>query len=413
MTRIYFFSPIPYTFLHQRPQRLADQFIARGIDVTYIEPFGLTEHLGGHPGRLLRLLLFSAWCQVLTLLSIVIPFRPGKSRGRAGRHPGARGLTILTLPLVLPHTRVNSAFLEKMNAAVFREVLDRKVLGRMQQDERSVAVVENPYWGSVLRKGDFTFIAYDCLDEMVLFSGRGSLKRYEEYERRLLEIADATFVTAEQLEATLRTRGVRSPLIRIPNGVDYEWFQERSDQGDVPGDLAAIPAPIAGYVGVLRAWFDYELIGRLAAGMRDISFVIVGPLDIRGKIKDLLDLPNLFWLGRREYQDIPLFVRAFDVCLIPFTGSSISMTTNPVKVFEYFALGKPVVSSPLRELRGYANEGILRVAEGEREFASAIRESLGKSDPHQSERRRAIARAHSWQVLAGEMLTNLGIGTET
>lgn len=404
---MYLFCPIPYSFLRQRPQQLADQFAARGLAVTYIEPCGLTEYLGGHKRGLLRLVSRSAWYQFLAFVSLVLPSR---ARPRGTGISSAAGLSVLTMPVIIPHTRFDSPFLEKMNARVYREVLEREVFARMGAGDHSVAIVENPFWGLVLRGEDFSALGYDCLDEMVLFAGRSSKERYADYERRLLAIAGVTFVTAEQLEEDLRRKKPACPVIRIPNGVDYEWFKKRALGTAPPGDMAAIRPPVAGYVGVLRAWFDYELVGKLAASMPDISFVIVGPLDIKEKIAHLRDLPNLLWLGRRPSVDVPRYIRSFDVCLIPFEGGSVAMTTNPVKIFEYFALGKPVVSTPMRELESFGRDGLLRIAEGEKNFASAIRASLTSPDDALAGRRERVAQDHSWRILADQMMAQLSPG---
>jgi len=328
---------------------------------------------------------------------------PARRRGIASPVPQ---LSVVRMPLMFPSRKVDSPVLERINAAVLRHALRREVLGPMAPGEKSVAIVQQPFWGAVLRTGDFPVVAYDCIDEMVLFSGRSSRLRYEDFERRLLQICSVAFTTAEALEEDLRRKGCAIPLVRVPNGVANDWFRRRAGEGGPPDDIVAIRPPVAGYVGVLRAWFDYDLLARLAAAMPDVSFVIIGPLDVRQKIANLSG-PNLFWFGRRPSQEIPRYVNRFDVCLIPFALEEITSTTNPVKVFEYFALGKPVVSTPLRELEPYGETGLVRVARGVEEFSSAIMASLQEADPSLAERRRATAMQHDWSRLAGTMIESL------
>lgn len=410
MTHVYVFSPIPYSFLHQRPQKLADQFVKRGIPVTFIEPCGLTEYLQGRKKGLVRLALYSIVYQALGFFSFLIP-GSGTTPRRRGRAVAAeKSLTIVPMPMVYPSNRVDSALLEKVNAAVFRQALRRRVLRFIGRDEESIAIVQNPFWGLVLQRRDFTTIAYDCLDEITLFSGRASVERFGGYERRLMNIASTTFVTAEKLEERLRTLAPGHPVIRVPNGVDFEWFQERAARQGSPPELQDASRPIAGYVGVLRAWFDYDLIGHLARTMPDVSFIIVGPLDFEFRNAHLRSIPNLRWIGRREYGEMPGYISAFDVCLIPFQAGKVSETTNPVKVFEYFALGKPVVSTPMHELLPFRNDGLLRLAGGREEFAAAIRDSLAEPAGNVQERRRDAARSHSWRALTGLMLSSLNAG---
>jgi glycosyltransferase involved in cell wall biosynthesis len=226
-----------------------------------------------------------------------------------------------------------------------------------------------------------------------------------------MDIAGTTFVTAEKLEERLRAIAPGRSIVRVPNGVDFDWFQECAARRGFPPDIQETKHPVAGYVGVLRDWFDFDLIGHLALTMPDISFIMVGPLDFDFRNAHLRTIPNLRWIGRREYGEIPRYISAFDVCLIPFLAGKVSQTTNPIKVFEYFALGKPVVSTPMHELVPFRNDGLLRFAEGREEFASALRDSLAEPPGELQDRRRDVAKRHSWHALAHLMLLTLNVGT--
>jgi glycosyltransferase involved in cell wall biosynthesis len=410
---VYLFSPIPYSFLHQRPQKLADQFVQRGIPVTFIEPCGLTEYLQGRKKGLMRLALYSILYQAVGILSFLIPGSHSTPHRRRQGSSAETGLSIVPMPMVYPSNRVDSALLENVNAAIFRQALKWRVLRFISEDEQSIAIVQNPFWGLVLQRGDFTTIAYDCLDEITLFSGAASVERFGRYERHLMDIAGMTFVTAEKLEERLRAIAPGRPAVRVPNGVDFDWFQDCAARRGVPTDIQEVRHPIAGYVGVLRAWFDYDLIGHLALSMPDVSFIMVGPLDFEFRNAHLRTIPNLRWIGRREYGEMPRYISAFDVCLIPFVAGMVSQTTNPVKVFEYFALGKPVVSTPMHELLPFRNDGLLRLAQGREEFASAVRDSLSEPAGETQDRRRDVARRHSWRALTDLMLSSLNVGTRT
>ena len=413
MKHVYLFSPIPYSFLHQRPQKLADQFVQRGIPVTFIEPCGLTEYLQGRKKGLVPLVLYSMAYQALGFLSIFVPGSGSTPRRIQGRGSGGAALSIVPMPMVYPSNRVDSRLLEKVNAAIFRQALKRRVLRFIGEEEEAIAIVQNPFWGLILQRGDFTSVAYDCLDEISLFSGRGSVERFCQYERRLMDIAKTTFVTAEKLEERLRAIAPGCLIVRVPNGVDFEWFQDCASRQGVPPDINDASHPIAGYVGVLRSWFDYDLIGHLARTMPDVSFIIVGPLDFESRNSHLRTIPNLRWIGRREYGEMPGYIRTFDVCLIPFVAGKVSETTNPVKVFEYFALGKPVVSTPMHELLPFRNDGLLRFAQGREEFAAALRDSLSEPAGEIQGRRREVARRHSWRAMTELMLSSLNTGPKS
>jgi glycosyltransferase involved in cell wall biosynthesis len=401
---VYLFSPIPYSFLHQRPQKLADQFVALGIPVTFIEPCGLSEYLSGRKKGLPLLVVRSLWYLLLGLLAFLIPGIRRKPRPSAMDGKPESGLRIVDMPFIIPNNRVDSALLERINASVYRQTLIHRVFRRMHEGEESIAIVENPLWGLVLEKGDFSKITYDCIDDITLFSGRGSAERIVEYERRLLGMSEAVYVTAEKLEENLRAKTKSIPILRVPNGVDYDFFQSRTAGGEAPADLATVQRPIVGYVGVLRDWMDYDLLEFIAGRMPGISFVLVGPIDFEFRIEHLRKMRNVVFPGRKDYRDIPAFVNGFDVCMIPFLTGPVSHTTNPVKIFEYFALGKPVVSSPLHELEQFREKGLLWIANGKEEFAAAVAKAMKEGDGPVRKRRREVARQHSWKTLAGSML---------
>lgn len=389
--RLYLFAPIRYDFLHQRPQKLAEQLLELGVEVTYVQPTGF-RHVRTE-SRPVLFLLKSLWYHLLAVFSIIIP---PLARARKPR-PTQNGLSIISLPLVLPVNHFNSAALEALNARVFRLFLHRELAS---EDPRgSAAIFQNPYWGEVIAGNEFETICYDCLDDLSLYAGRASGDRFAMYEQKLLEKAAVVFVTAVKLEERLRVKTPK-PLYRIPNGVDDEWFQELASSAEVPPPLASLPRPLVGYMGSIASWLDYELIVATARLMPQASFVFVGPAE---PAQRLPQASNIVWLGRISYERVPAYIHAFDVCTIPFRLGEIAQTTNPVKVFEYFALGKPVVATHLHELERYEREGLLAIVRTPDQYKRAIEDALRETGTVR-ERRMAVARMHSWRRLAQTML---------
>jgi glycosyltransferase involved in cell wall biosynthesis len=392
---VYLFSPIPFSFLHQRPQKIAEELCRQSVSVTFIEPYGFTEIVAGRKRLKLRDIVDCIFYHVLALLDLAFGRTPAIPSGHSASVPPAYPLEIRTFPLIVPSNRLNSAFLDKLNRAVQRAWLAREI-GEKRKAGEAVALVQQPYLGSVLRKGDFDRIFYDCIDDLSVFSGRGSLARLSAYENSLLAIADAVFVTSEALHEQIRRKVPGVGVVRVPNGVDYERFQGVAAGSPVPPELQAVRKPIAGYVGILRVWFDAPLMEALVRQHPDVTFVLVGPYDHTAGLRRLMESPNVILTGRKPYDEIPAYVRSFDVCLIPFRQGEIAETTNPVKAFEYFALGKPVVSTWLRELIPYAERGLLRMTKTREEFSSSLRDMLEGKGRGREEERRAVARENSW-----------------
>ncbi len=398
---VVWFSPIRYEYLHQRPQKLAEQFLALGVAVTFVQPTGLRDlRSENHP---IRFLFKSLWYHVLAFLSLVVPFmwRDGKPKAKD------RQFAIVSQPVTLPINRFNSKLLEGLNASVLWLFVRREIVG--EERTGAIAVFENPFWGKVIEGPEFDKVCYDCLDDLSIYAGHASLERFNAYEAMLLERSDVVVTTAAKLEARLRAK-TSKPVHRIPNGVDDEWFRTRAEVCMRPADLASISRPIVGYVGNIAGWLDYDLIVAVAQLMPDVSFIFIGPAEHEGRIQQLQRARNILWLGRKPYDDVPAYIKAFDVCSIPFRRGEIAETTNPVKVFEYFALGKAVVSTPLSELHEYEKTGLVLFGDSPTSFAEALKWALAERGDERAKQRIQIAAAHSWRNHARAFLDALGVG---
>jgi len=237
---------------------------------------------------------------------------------------------------------------------------------------------------------------YDWVDDLAVFP----------YERHFLEAghaqalaeADLVLCVARRLHA--EALAVRPDAVYLPNAVDYEHFTAKARP--LPRDprmaaLAASSKPVAGYVGALAEWFDYELLDEVAGRRPDWDFVLIGPtldLGVRERGQALLGRKNVTYLGPRRYADLPAYLRRFDVAMIPFVINEITQATSPLKLYEYWAAGKPVISTPLTECRAFAEVSLAASAE---EFAAALDEARRLAgDARHIERLRQLAFEHSW-----------------
>jgi hypothetical protein len=325
--------------------------------------------------------------------------------GPPGHLPVGEGkVDIVEMPLSVPTTRFDSAPLERWTASVFRQTLVREVFPRRIARLKSVALVNSPLWGMVLQKGDFDRVVYDCIDDVSLYAGLASLSRFQEYEQKLLQVSDAAIATAGSLETHVRGLNPRIPVFRIPNGVDVEWFQESAAEERVLPDVDALASPVVGYVGTISGWMNIALAAEVAGLLPAVTFMFVGPEDPWVNLEPLKRLPNVHFLGRKLYEDVPTVIAACRVCWIPFSSGRIVDRTNPIKLFEYFALGKPVVSTPMPELDPYQRHGLLRIGTTAGELAQALEVALAEEDEHLVLRRVKVAREHSWDTLIVELL---------
>ncbi|MER3523793.1 MAG: hypothetical protein C4326_06905 [Ignavibacteria bacterium] len=370
------FSTTPYAFLMQRPQQLAQALVRAGCTVAFVNP------VRNPISALVHRLWQSLWhtpepvgygaVDVITLDQYQIP--------------------IARIP-ILPYNTT---------AERIKRSLDVRLDAFFERPGTHVALLETPLWIRSLPFERFDLLCYDCIDEWEIISA-GEPEEHKADQRETVGRAGAIFYTAENLRRELEELAPKVPLIKIPNGVDYDWFQSRTAQTNTfrRADPSRL---VVGYIGAVYDWIDLGLLINLARLRPSMKFVLVGPLS-RTNRKLLAGAPrNLVAVGAVPYSEVPMRVQQFDVCLIPFKNISVAHTTDPIKLYEYFALGKPVVATPMHELKVYEAEGLLKFADTPEAFAQAIEEAAGSDTEVLCEKRRAVARRNSWGDRAARML---------
>ena len=246
---------------------------------------------------------------------------------------------------------------------------------------------------------------YDWIDDLAVFPHeRGLLERNH---RRALSEAAVVASVARRLHEP--ARAVRPDALYLPNGVEYDRFAGAPPALPPEPELEALRAtgrPLAGYYGALANWFDYRLLEETARLRPDWSFLLLGPDHDRSIRKSrLLDADNVLWLGPRPYPVLPAFLRLFDVATIPFAINDITLATSPLKLFEYFAGGKAVVTTPMPECQAFEEVAVAATA---REFAAALDAARERGqDPAFRARLRALGRENSWEARVESVLERL------
>jgi len=180
----------------------------------------------------------------------------------------------------------------------------------------------------------------------------------------------------------------------LPHGVDFELFRAASEKKAECELLAGVPHPIAGYFGTLTAENDIELLTYCCRENPKISFVFAGQITA-GDYNGISKLPNAFFLGRVPYEQIPDLCANFDVCMLPWKINDWIINCNPLKLLEYMASGKPIVSVYIDEIASKYSD-LLTIASDKDEFSKGIRYELEHDDEKRKEKRIEIARRHSW-----------------
>ena len=185
-------------------------------------------------------------------------------------------------------------------------------------------------------------------------------------------------VTAELLrQDVLRQRGDRH-LILASNGVDYAFFQQWEEFSFEPAFQEILDAgrPIVCYYGALASWVDYGILNDIAADGR-FSLVLIGVSYDGSMEKELRKSERCFFLGPRDYRVLKYYARAADLLILPFRVNEITRSTNPVKLFEYMALYRPIVSTDIDECRKYRS---VLIAESRADFIRQLEKALSLRD---------------------------------
>ncbi len=378
---ITFLAAVPYRFhLQGRTQRLAWHMAEGipGLDVRYVAP--------PTPRAMVRHWLWPRREHTAGRVKLVwpLPFRPGSRRGGKRESRQARRLNRL---LATPG--------------------------------RHILCVSTPLWWPILDDLRADRIVYDCIDAPEVHARRGSGETFRQWHEALCRRADRVVAVSEHLAERLREI-CTCPVTVCFNGVDAMEFESRSrlevheDARETPGLMNWLEwrrhhrqAKVAGFIGSIDAWVDVELIARTARSLRGTRFLVAGPVRKRSMITTLHAEPNITLLDRLPYACVPAVMKTLDVGLIPFRAGEITACADPLKLYEHFALGQPVVATyPFRPEA--VSGGLMVVSEGD-SYAERVTEALNAPvDPQLAERRRDFARRHDWRLLAerfAELLT--------
>lgn len=202
-------------------------------------------------------------------------------------------------------------------------------------------------------------VIYDFVDELSSeISGYNiTSKMIEDHEKLLRDKENVLVVsTAKKLkDIANKFRGENENNILAPNAVNLEDFKNHGHEiGEKIQPIVNKRKPIIGYYGALAKWFDYKLIEQLAKEREDYEIVLIG-MDYDGSYdqSNLKYYSNISYLGMIDYKDLINYSRYFDVCIVPFIKNDITDSTSPLKIFEYMALEKPMVTTNINECKNY------------------------------------------------------------
>lgn len=224
-------------------------------------------------------------------------------------------------------------------------------------------------------------VIYEYIDEInPILSGTKEIpvNIKEKYEY-MLQDKETVFVvvTADKLKEDIEQERGLEKLVFACNGVDYEHYQNIDKVFEFDKEFKEIlnqKKPIIGYYGAFASWFDYEMVKNLAVKRPEYNIVLIGTKydDTLEKSK-IQEIENIHFLGTREYKVLKNYADKFDVCTVPFLINDITKATSPLKIFEYMALGKPIVTTAMDECKKYKS---IFIANNNEEFIKNIDKAI-------------------------------------
>ncbi len=209
-----------------------------------------------------------------------------------------------------------------------------------------------------------SLLIYDCMDELSAFKFAPSILK--EREKILLEKADIVFTGGYSIYEAKKNQ--HQNIYPFPSSIDKEHFSNARTITTDPIDQAHIPRPRFGFYGVIDERFDIEMITYAAESRPDWQFVLIGPI-VKIDLATLPLLPNIHYLGAKSYEELPHYLSGWDVAVIPFALNESTKYISPTKTPEYLAAGKPIISSPIKDVVSpYADNKLVYIAKDGKTF---------------------------------------------
>jgi hypothetical protein len=316
-------------------------------------------------------------------------------------------VTIATLPVLKAKTTfalLNALLAQAPVRALATEAVAfavERLLARHAASRPRCFFLSNVLFAPIAARLERDLLVYDANDDPLGFPG--TPRWMADYLDRTLAAADAVVACSAALAARLRARTAREVTV-IGNGVELEHFGQAVDRTRLPAGVEGSRRPWIGYAGAVAEWFDFDLVAAVAEARPAATVLVAGPVSepVAAEAAALARAhPNVRFLGRVPYEDLPHLVGAFDVAMIPFRRGPATDVLNPNKLYEYLAAGRTVVTldySP--DVERFADSILL--AADPAGFVARVGEAL--DSPLDPGRLRQVAAGESWDRRAAEFV---------
>lgn len=307
------------------------------------------------------------------------------------------------------HVAANIPLAIRINVTWLRDQLQR-IMYQYSFDKKAIIIwVFDPLHESFINMFEGKLSIFDCYDEYTSVESLPIIRTKQQiqiHEKKLLQKANITFVVSDVLYKGKSTYANR--IFILPNAADVRHFRPLlGDELRVPSDIATVPKPIIGYLGGLSNLVDIPLLCMLAEKHPEWSFVSIGSKTNRFRefvaFERLVSMGNVYVLGFRQYEQLPYYINTFNVCLLPLLADHpFNIYCSPLKMYEYLATGKPIVSTDIPHVRRFSS--VIRIGKNAEDIEAHIKECL-KENINLKEQRMKVARENTWESRVTEMMS--------
>lgn len=247
---------------------------------------------------------------------------------------------------------------------------------------------------------NFETIVYDCMDELSFFKGHSSQLIYQ--EKYLMAHADIVFTREKSLYESKKV--FHTNVHCLPDAVDRVHFAKALNGIAVPEDIINLQSPVVGYYGIIDENINFKLLHEAALKLPNVSFVMIGSL-VDMEETDLPKESNIHYLGLKPYEELPNYLKAFDIAMLPFVLNDTTKDIKPTNTLEYMAAEKPIISTKIKDIADNYSICVSMIDTVD-EFCEAITFLFDKTDRLSMELEYyKILKKASWDSTADKMKT--------
>ena len=309
-------------------------------------------------------------------------------------------------PIIIPIFK--QGFIQNLNNHLLK--IQLKVIETFLQFRDPVLFFSTPVYAHAINfyPNNKSFYYYsDKYSDSYVLKTQESKEYISNLDSYLYKKVDQIFCASTRICDYMKTK-TDIPVSYLPHGVDVDFFLSAKKEEKIMPEIRNINKPIIGYYGTLTVHSDWKLIEYCIKQRPKYNFVFIGRKE--ADLTEIEKLPNVFFLGKKPYSEIPYFGKEFDVCLSFWVRSEWIKNSSPLKLKEYMALGKPIVSTVIEEIMQYAD--IIYISENKFEFLENIDKAVSNGNDDRTQRGLELVKNESWANAVNQIENALSVNDE-